>query len=86
MRYRGEHGAIVWRNNQFYEHPGFKVQVVDTVGAGDSFLATFISGILSDIPMDKTIEKACKIGGFVASKRGANPVYDESVKSILSNE
>ncbi len=83
---RGEHGAIVWRNNQFFEHPGFKVQVVDTVGAGDSFLATFISGILNDTPMDKTIEKACKIGGFVASKRGANPVYDESVKSILNNE
>ncbi len=79
---RGEHGAIVWRDNEFFEHPGFKVEVVDTVGAGDSFLATFISGILGDVQMDHVIERACKIGGFVASRRGANPVYDESVRYI----
>lgn len=79
---RGEHGAIVWRDNEFFEHPGFKVDVVDTVGAGDSFLATFISGILAGVLMDHVIERACKIGGFVASRRGANPVYDESVRYI----
>jgi len=80
---RGEHGAIVWRDNQFFEHPGFKVKVVDTVGAGDSFLATFINGILADVPMDKIIERACKIGGFVASKRGANPVYDQEMLDVF---
>jgi len=76
---RGEHGAIVWHENEFYEHPGFKVNVVDTVGAGDSFLAAFVNGLLKKQPMHQVIERACKIGGFVAGKRGANPVYDESV-------
>ncbi len=77
---RGENGAIVWHDHEFYEHPGFKVKVVDTVGAGDSFLAAFVSGLLKGQPMPQIIEKACKIGAFVAGKRGANPVYDESVK------
>ena len=74
---RGEHGAIIWHDQQFYEHPGFKVKVVDTVGAGDSFLATFIAGILNKLPMHQVLEKACAIGAFVTGKRGANPVYDQ---------
>ncbi len=67
---RGEHGAIVWHDYEFYEHPGFKVKVVDTVGAGDSFLAAFVSGLLKGQPMPQIIEKACKIGAFVTGKRG----------------
>jgi len=75
---RGGNGAIVWYNNEFYEHPGFKVTVVDTVGAGDSFLATFIGSLLEKQDMPKIIESACRIGAFVASKRGANPVYNNA--------
>ncbi len=76
---RGENGAMVWHDHEFYEHPGCPVKVVDTVGAGDAFLATFVAGLLAKQPMPKILEKACKIGAFVASKRGANPVYDSSV-------
>lgn len=76
---RGEHGAIAWHDYEFYEHPGCPVNVVDTVGAGDSFLATFVTGLLKDEPMQELIEKACRVGAFVAGKRGANPVYDESI-------
>jgi fructokinase len=78
---RGENGAMVWHDYEFYEHPGFKVDVVDTVGAGDSFLAAFVSGLLKGLPMPAIIEKACRVGAFVAGKRGANPVYDEALKS-----
>jgi len=77
---RGEHGAIAWHDYEFYENPGCPVQVVDTVGAGDAFLATFVTGLLKDEPMQQLIERACAVGAFVAGKRGANPVYDESLK------
>lgn len=80
---RGGDGAIVWHDYKFYENPGVKVDVVDTVGAGDSFLATFINGLINNRPMDKTLEKACAIGAFVAGKRGANPKYDEGILEIL---
>ncbi len=80
---RGEHGAIVWHNHAFYEHPGYPVKVVDTVGAGDSFLATFVNGLLADKPMPTILDQACRIGAFVAGKRGANPVYGENEINYL---
>ena len=81
---RGENGAMAWHDYEFYETPGCPVNVVDTVGAGDAFLATFISGLLAKEPMDKILEKSCKVGAFVAGKRGANPVYDENIKELFS--
>lgn len=82
---RGGKGAVIWHDKQFYEHPGFKVQVADTVGAGDSFLATFITGLLGGQPMQQVLIKASAIGAFVASKRGANPVYDDGeINKIIS--
>lgn len=73
---RGGNGAILWHNDEFYEHPGFKVEVADTVGAGDAFLAALIAGLLEERPPQQILNKACAIGAFVASHRGANPVYD----------
>lgn len=80
---RGENGAIVWHDHQFYEHPGFKVNVVDTVGAGDAFLATFIAGLLNGINMADLLKKACAVGAFVTTKRGANPVYSMADIDVL---
>jgi fructokinase len=75
----------VTHDHEFSEHPGFKVTVADTVGAGDSFLATLIAGILAKDPMQQVLIKACAIGAFVTSKRGANPVYDNDEISAIMN-
>lgn len=84
---RGEHGAIVYHEGVFYEHPGFKTHVVDTVGAGDSFLATLIAGIVNQQPMQQVIEKACAVGALVAGQRGANPVYnEEQIGAIVADK
>ena len=80
---RGEHGAIVWHDYEFYEHPGCKANVVDTVGAGDSFLATFINGLLNKQPMQQVLERSCAVGAYVTGKRGATPVYDEGIRELL---
>ena len=81
---RGEHGAIAWHDYEFYEHPGCPVKVVDTVGAGDSFLATFINGLLNNHPMPQILDKACRIGAFVAGSRGANPKYNADVLEMIN--
>jgi fructokinase len=80
---RGENGAMAWHDYEFYETPGCPVNVVDTVGAGDAFLATFVAGLLAKEPMQKILEKSCMVGAFVAGKRGANPVYDEAMMKLL---
>jgi fructokinase len=80
---RGEHGAIVWHDHDFYDSPGCPVQVGDTVGAGDSFLATFVNGLLKNEPMQQLVDKSCAVGAFVAGKRGANPPYDDDIRRLL---
>jgi len=76
---QGGNGAIVWHNHEFFEHPGFKVSVVDTVGAGDAFLAAFVAGLVNKLPVPQVLENACAVGAFVSGKRGANPLYDSAL-------
>jgi fructokinase len=83
---RGAHGAIVWHDYAFYEHPGYPVEVVDTVGAGDAFLATFVNGLLKDQPIAVVLDKACAVGAYVAGKRGANPDYNEEIRKKLADQ
>ncbi len=80
---RGDKGAIVWHDHTFYEHDGYPVKVVDTVGAGDSFLATFVKGLLDGLPMNDILKRSCAVGAFVAGKRGANPRYVEGVTELM---
>ncbi|PTQ94996.1 fructokinase [Mucilaginibacter yixingensis] len=77
---RGAEGALVWHDGRFYEHAGQQVQVVDTVGAGDSFLATFVAGLLAgQTDIQKLLNKACAVGAYVTTQRGANPAYPEGL-------
>ena len=69
----GSNGALWYENQRFLYQSGFSIKVKDTVGAGDSFLATLLSGILTDQPMSENLQNACAIGALVASKAGANP-------------
>ncbi|RLD71195.1 MAG: carbohydrate kinase [Bacteroidetes bacterium] len=69
----GKDGAVLFNNSTFYYNKGYKVTVADTVGAGDSFLATIISQLLNGINAQEAINSACAVGSIVASKNGANP-------------
>jgi fructokinase len=72
---RGENGAVVLTDQGYLEHPGFKVEVEDTIGSGDAFLATFLSNYLQQQALDLALKRACAIGAFVATRRGATPQY-----------
>lgn len=73
---RGENGAAVLSGQDYLEHPGYRVEVEDTIGSGDSFLATFLSNYLQQQPLAVCLSKACLIGAYVASCKGATPQYD----------
>jgi fructokinase len=69
----GDKGALLFYKSKFYDHPGYKVMVNDTVGAGDSFLATLINELfLNENSPQDSLARACAIGALVASKAGAN--------------
>jgi len=82
---RGKHGAIMLWKGEFYYSDGFKVNVVDTVGAGDSFLAALLAWLLTDKTPQESLDFASAIGAIVASNEGANPkILDEDVRKLLS--
>ncbi|MFV0267934.1 MAG: carbohydrate kinase family protein [Draconibacterium sp.] len=82
---KGEKGALLYCNGKFFEHPGFKVNAVDTVGAGDAFLAGLVSSLIKGKTLDEALAFACATGAFVATKAGATPKYDmDKIEKILA--
>ena len=57
-----------------------KVKVADTVGAGDSFTATFVAQLLLGKPIPEAHRKAVDVSAFVCTQNGAMPVLPEELK------
>jgi fructokinase len=73
---RAENGAAMLHEELFSEHPGYVVKVEDTIGSGDAFLASFISGIMLQYAPSTILSNACALGAYLATCKGANPEYD----------
>lgn len=80
----GKDGAVLLSDKRTYKNPGYTVKVKDTVGAGDSFLATLIHNfLLKEDPQD-ALDYSCAVGSLVASKSGANePITEEEIQQLL---
>lgn len=74
---KGAFGAVLYYNDKFYYNSGYFITVVDTVGAGDSFLATLIVRLLRGKSPQKSLNYACAVGALVAGHEGANPKISE---------
>ncbi|WP_167619330.1 carbohydrate kinase family protein [Maribellus sediminis] len=84
---RGANGALLYSNNTFYNHSGYKIKTVDTVGAGDAFLSGLIAALLKELEPSNALELACATGAFVASKAGATPKYDtDEIEQIMKQD
>ena len=76
----GSKGAILFYEERFFYCKGYQVEVADTVGSGDSFLATLIDVLLKGKDAQLAIDKACAVGALVAKNKGANPVISDTVE------
>lgn len=74
----GEHGAVFYNDGKFCFHGGYRIQVADTVGSGDSFLAAFVYHYLSGAEPKRVLDFACALGAMVAERHGANPEISEA--------
>ena len=74
---KGNHGAVLYYNGKMYYNSGYKINVIDTVGSGDSFLAALISKLLKENNPQEAIDFACAMGALVATNEGANPKISE---------
>lgn len=68
---RGSEGSLIISQGRESEHPGYLVNVVDTVGAGDAFTAALVCGLLSNRDLDEISKLANQLASFVCTKQGA---------------
>ena len=70
----GSIGSYVFTANETSYIPTPKVEVADTVGAGDSFTATFVAQILAGKTIREAHDKAVSVSAYVCTQNGAMPV------------
>ena len=70
----GVNGSYVFTPGNVSFQPTPKVEVADTVGAGDSFTAAFIASILKGKSVPEAHSIAVRTSAFVCTKKGAMPV------------
>jgi fructokinase len=80
----GSDGAWLWRDGSFCHHPGHKADVVDTVGAGDAFLAALLAGLLTGQDGEVVLDRANRLGAYVAAHSGALPAYGVDTLADIS--
>lgn len=73
---KGAEGAEVFDGERIHQNAGYRIEVIDTVGSGDAFLAGFLSRYLHNQPVEICLDFACRLGAFVATRAGAIPMYD----------
>ncbi len=81
---KGDRGSLIINKSNHFIHEGYKVEVADTVGAGDAFAAAMIVQYLKGKTLKEISNTANKLGSWVSSKNGATPVLNEKIlKNIL---
>jgi fructokinase len=70
---RGGQGSLLLGRDGVHDHPGFPVEAINTVGAGDSFTAALCMGLLGQRSLSEINEQANRIAAFVCTQDGATP-------------
>ena len=75
---RGDHGSLLVAGERTCEHRGFRIQVADTIGAGDAFTAGLVHHYLRGCALETMNDAANRMGAWVASHAGATPAPDSA--------
>lgn len=78
----GAEGSAVFTRDGMSHLPTNEVVVKDTVGAGDSFTASFIASLLRGMSLRDAHRIATNVSAYVCTQEGATPVIPEEYKSL----
>jgi sulfofructose kinase len=67
----GEEGVLAWDGKSLHYAAAYRIEVVDTIGAGDIFHAGFIYGLLQGWPLQRQLEFACAAAALNCAGTGA---------------
>ncbi len=65
---RGERGALLFHDGHEVDVPGHPVEVVNGLGAGDAFVATFVQSLHAGLPVEEAVRRGSVAGAIVASQ------------------
>lgn len=84
----GGNGSKLYKDNRWIHQDAFKVNVVDTVGAGDGFDAGYVYSYLNKKSDSEKLRFANAVGGLVTTVKGDNEglPYLEEVGNLLENK
>jgi len=85
----GSNGAYGWKNNSLVHQPAYlNTEVVDCIGAGDSFNAGFINAFIKGNPIEKCLISGAVTGAVSTTKAGGTGAFNtiEEVKKVASEK
>jgi sulfofructose kinase len=83
----GEQGVLAWNGSQFHYAPAFRIQTVDTTGAGDIFHAAFIYALLQAWHLPRQLDFACAAAALNCTALGARAGIHsvEAIKHLIAS-
>jgi fructokinase len=81
---RGARGSLLITRDEWNEHDGFPVKVVDGIGAGDTFTAAITHYMLRGADLATLNEAGNRWGGWMASRSGAMPALPDAVRDAIA--
>ncbi len=81
---RGGEGSSLYSKWRTSHHPGYPVaHIADTVGAGDSFTAALVMGLLHSDELDAIHDRAARLASYVCTQRGATPRLPDELRELI---
>ena len=80
----GKDGANLYTGGQEYHYCPDPIKPVSTVGAGDSFTARTIMGLLNKEEPLSVVKNACEVAAYVCMQEGAMPALPEKFRKEMS--
>ncbi len=81
----GPDGGSLWHDGRWVRHPGFRVNVRSSVGAGDAFLAGLLSALKEGRSDEEILETANLMGAYAVTKMEAAPEFNMGEIELVRN-
>ncbi len=83
----GSVDSTIYDGTNFYKINSFSVKSIDSVGAGDSFLAAFVSNFFFEkVNIHESLRIASAYGALTSAKKGATPnISNQEIKNFIKN-
>jgi len=80
---KGSAGSILFKEGKISKHEGYRINVEDSVGAGDAFVAAIVTGLLRGYELDDLHKKANRVASYTCSKKGGTPSLTNEIRKLF---